>query len=88
LALFLNENRSLFGKMHETAFNCFKRYYNTLAKQEKTESNKSGKKDGTAPYVDKFSIGQVVAERLRFGLPAAEDLKGYSEGSTCRIQFL
>jgi len=74
---FLDENRSSFGKMHNTAFKKFSNYYAVLSTPDNTEKNID--KNGTGPSVENIPIGVVVAERLRFGVPLTNKLKGYSE---------
>ena len=77
LIAFLDENRPAFGKTHNTAFKKFQDYYTALSKPEKTADNTD--KNGTIPFVENIAVGRVVSERLRFGVPLTENLKGYSE---------
>ena len=77
LVEFLDENRPSFSKMHNYAFERFKYYYSAVAASEK--SGDSPAKTGETPYMERQSVGRVVADRLRFGVPLAENLQGYSE---------
>ena len=74
---FLNENRSSFGRMHNTAFKYFNYYYSALSAPEKAED--TSMKSGKDSFEDRFSVGRVVAERLRFRLPLADNLDGHTE---------
>ena len=76
LVQFLDDNRVSFSKMHSSAFEYFKYYY-VIAAPEKSGS--SSVKAGGSPYSERYSVGRAVAERLRFGVPLTENLKGYSE---------
>ena len=80
LIRFLGESRASFGRMRNTALQYFRHYYAALATPEKAENEPSANKPGA--YVDRFSVGKVVSERLRFGVPLADNLKGLSQYQT------